>query len=103
MEDMLTGVQTAAIKSIQLSQAQDHLKSSDHGYVQVACWKCMVKAWSKCVTTFSLLGLILKRASAETATTDRLQTVHVKFGFAVCKCTQQSVCMWTFPFDYVGN
>jgi len=44
MEDMLTGVQTGAIKSIQLSQAQDRLKSSDHGYIQVACWKCMVKA-----------------------------------------------------------
>ncbi|DBB15254.1 hypothetical protein WJX82_011728 [Trebouxia sp. C0006] len=34
MEDMLTGVQTGAVKSIQLSQAQDRLKSSDHGYIQ---------------------------------------------------------------------
>jgi len=39
MEDMLTGVQTGAIKSMQLSQAQDRLKSSDHGYIQVACYK----------------------------------------------------------------
>ena len=38
MEEMMSGVETGAIKSVQLSQAQEELKRSDQDYVQASSW-----------------------------------------------------------------
>ena len=35
MEEALEGVQTGAVKTLQLTQAQDKLKFDDHSYIQV--------------------------------------------------------------------
>ena len=35
MEDAISGVQTGAIKSVQLIEAQDKLKFNDHSFIQV--------------------------------------------------------------------
>ena len=36
MEEALTGVQSGAIKTLQLTQAQDQLRLNDHSYIQVS-------------------------------------------------------------------
>ena len=36
MEEMMSGVETGAVKSIQLSQAQEQLKRNDQDYVQAS-------------------------------------------------------------------
>ena len=38
MEEMMSGVETGAIKNIQLSEAQNQLKRSDQDYVQASSW-----------------------------------------------------------------
>ena len=53
MEEALVGVQTGAIKTLQLTHAQDKLKFDDHSYIQVSAhWMQSVSAkWSH-VQTF---------------------------------------------------
>ena len=57
MEEALEGVQTGAVKTLQLTQAQDKLKFDDHSYIQV--WAhCMQNVSAKCshVQTFNPLS-----------------------------------------------